>query len=93
MPHLDPQKDENKAFVENVNSQSAEQLNRFISERAYVSREMTRGRYSVYWWVMFINHNRWLCKEACASRHRFARGHMNHDPDKTRVREPVVLPF
>lgn len=85
-PHLDPENEDNKHLVENVNSQSAEQLNRFISERAHVAREMTRGRYSVYWWVMFIIHNRWLREQACAARRRFARGHMKDNPDNTRVR-------
>lgn len=85
-PFLDPEREENQHLVQNVNSMCAEQLNKFISERAYVSMEMTMGRHNVFWWIMFIEHNRWLTQRATQDRRRFCRGYMQHNPDHAQQR-------
>ena len=87
MPEVDPETPENRKLLENVNTQGCEQLNNWISDHTRPACGMSESRFAIYWWVMFREHNCWLSDQSAALRRRFARDHMQHDPDKVR-RDP-----
>ena len=87
MPSVDPERPENKKLLENVNTEACEQYNSWISDHTRPACGMSEARFAIYWWVMFLEHNAWLTSQAAAQRRRYARGHMQHDPDKVR-RDP-----
>ena len=70
--------------AEKQNTEACEQLNSWITGRTKSSLEMPPGRFAIYWRTLFQQHNVWLEAEADCLRRRFAKGKMQHDPDKTR---------
>ena len=84
MPEVDPETPSNAELLANVNTQACEQLNSWLTEHTLPACGMTAGRFAIYWWVMFREHNAWLMESAAAKRRLYARGHMKEDPDKVR---------
>ena len=84
LPQVDPDTAANAALLANKNTEACEQLNSWISGRTKSSLEMPPGRFAIYWWTLFQQHNDWLQTEAACLRRRFARGNMRHDPDRPR---------
>ena len=82
MPEVDPENLENLYPL--ANAEACEQYNRWMSEHTRSACGMKYGRFRIYWWAMFHEHNEWVLKNAAARRRRFARGYMAHDPDKVR---------
>ena len=84
LPQVNPDTVENMALLKNKNTEACEQLNSWITGRTKSSLEMPPGRFAIYWWALFQQHNDWLETEAGCLRRRFAKGKMQHDPDKSR---------
>ena len=84
LPEVNPDNKENAKLMEGKNSEACEQLNSWISRHTASCLEMTPGRFAVYWWVLFREHNSDLEEQAASKRRRFARGGMKHDPDIAR---------
>ena len=89
MPEVDPHNPANERFVRNRNTEACEQLNLWIAGRTRVALELTRGRFVVYWWVLFGEHKEWLEREAVALRRRCSRGGLARNPD---MPKPHVAP-
>ena len=84
LPEVNPDNKENAKLMEGKNSEACEQLNSWISRHTASCLEMTPGRFAVYWWVLFREHNSDLEEQAASKRRRFAQGGMKHDPDIAR---------
>lgn len=84
LPQTNPDAPENVKLLKNKNTEACEQLNSWITARTKSSLEMPPGRFTIYWRTLFQQHNVWLEAEADCLRKRFAKGKMQHDPDKTR---------
>eukprot|EP00438_Fugacium_kawagutii_P018596 Skav209998 [mRNA] locus=scaffold3061:91012:91926:+ [translate_table: standard] len=84
LPQVNPDTVANMALLRNKNTEACEQLNSWITGRTRSSLEMPPGRFAIYWWTLFQEHNEWLESEAGCLRRRFAKGKMQHDPDQSR---------
>ena len=85
MPEVDPSNPINEAFTKGKNTEACEELNSWISCRTGSSLELSQGRFGVYWWTLFSEHNDWLEARAQARRRRFALGVLSRNPDEPRV--------
>ena len=87
LPEVDCRRPEMKAYTEGVDTQACEQFNSFVTDRTLCSLEMTQGRFHMWWASLFRLKNARTLLEREHMRARFARGHMQQDPDKVRQRD------
>eukprot|EP00972_Heterocapsa_arctica_P083062 12238549-Heterocapsa_arctica.AAC.1 len=68
MPEVSPDTDEVAGLLQEQNTQACEQLNAWISRHTLSGLEMPPGKFYIYWWALFAEHNAWLEKQGSRER-------------------------
>ena len=86
LPEVDCRRPEVSRYTVGVDTQACEQFNDFVNDLTPPAREMTAGRYWVYWSAIFRLKNNWQLRQRGDLRQRYARGYMKQNPDVPRQR-------